>query len=363
MASQENALEKLRDYAKGVTSNGEDEDVPEGREMEDYVSRLSKSLQSLQNQVKQHEAALEQADGEYVTKLRANIAAPSFEEPSEDPRTRLHQVRTITAAYKSLTQTEPTLPLPESPLPALLAVRSTLNLIDQSKETIRQTKERLIKAQADLHREEQSLKDAHYLSSALEDRIQRLRLEQEEQSKKSTDDIAKGLMQEQERRRTNYAKEIRGLVKAFNRFVKEHLATMLAAEELGGPVVGDALDLDEELLKAGFTQQGKAKRTTTDDSKGDARRRRRNEEIWGGEAGNDSSWKPRGEKEAAAADFRTLTESLLNAAAGDGNSDPYINIPRESAAVRFLVRAKVAMFHPKDARKLRLLDFGAELSK
>ena len=71
----------------------------------------------------------------------------------------------------------------------------------------------------------------------------------------------------------------------------------------------------------------------------------------------------RSEKAAAEADFRSLTEDLLNAAAGDQDSDPYIRVRRESAAVRFLVRAKVAQFHPDDARKLLLIDFGKELDE
>lgn len=40
---------------------------------------------------------------------------------------------------------------------------------------------------------------------------------------------------------------------------------------------------------------------------------------------------------------------------------PYIELKKDSAAVRFLVRAKVAVFHPKDARKLKLVDFGSNV--
>lgn len=42
-------------------------------------------------------------------------------------------------------------------------------------------------------------------------------------------------------------------------------------------------------------------------------------------------------------------------------TSPYIELKRDSAAARFLVRAKVAVFHPKDARKLRLVDFGSNV--
>lgn len=36
----------------------------------------------------------------------------------------------------------------------------------------------------------------------------------------------------------------------------------------------------------------------------------------------------------------------------------YVELKKDSAASRFLVRAKVAVFHPKDARRLKLVDFG-----
>ncbi|KAL9104241.1 MAG: hypothetical protein Q9163_000789 [Psora crenata] len=276
---------------------------------------------------------------------------------------RIRQLRTITAAYKSLTLTEPILPSPESPLPALLAVRATLNLIKQSKENIRETEERLAKAQAELDGESQKLKDALFLSSALEERTERLRQVAKEQSKQSVEDIAEGLMQEQERRKSYHAQRLRGLVKAFNSFTNEHLAIMVAAEELGGPIVGDTFDLNDDALKVGFTHQGKAKKITGDESQGEAKRRRRNEEIWGRWEDRTVNGKPKSEKASAAAAFRSLMERLLNAAAGDEDSSPYIDIPRETAAVRFLVRAKVAVFHPQDARKLRLLDLGADLNE
>ncbi len=69
------------------------------------------------------------------------------------------------------------------------------------------------------------------------------------------------------------------------------------------------------------------------------------------------------EKRAAAADIRELTEELLNSLVDAGGNGPgtYVELKRETAAARFLVRSKVAQFHPKDARKLRLVDFGGEI--
>jgi hypothetical protein len=61
--------------------------------------------------------------------------------------------------------------------------------------------------------------------------------------------------------------------------------------------------------------------------------------------------------------MRELTEQLMNklVEAGGDTSAAYVELPRETAAARFLVRSKVAMFHPKDARRLRLVDFGRDL--
>ena len=294
-------------------------------------------------------------------KLRA-ANSPFVDEPSPDPKIRLRQLRTITAAYQSLTPAEPLLPLPDSPLPALLAMRSTLNLVDQTKASISETKESIEKAKQRLQQEQTGLTDARSITRALKERIEKLQREHEEQSQKTNEDLIKGMIKEQDQQRRHYKMELRNLVKAFNRFVDQHLAAMVAVEDLGGPVVGDLLEIDEDTLRTGFTQQGRPKKAKADNIKEDAKRKRRNEEIWGSED-EDMAERTRSEKDAAGASFRKLTEDLLNAAAGDNDSDPYIRISRESAAVRFLVRAKVAQFHPDDARQLRLIDFGLELDE
>lgn len=234
-------------------------------------------------------------------------------------------------------------------------------MADQSKSAITETKDNVSKSRTYLRQEEVELRDARSITQALEVRIEKLRSENEEQSGKSAEELAKAMIEEQQQRKRHYTSELRNLVKAFNKFVDEQLAVMLAAEDLGGPVVGDLVEIDEEMLKAGFNQQGKAKKTDTENARIEAKRKMRNDEIWGFEYENEHEITGvRSEKEAALASFRSLTEDLLNAAAGDENSDSYIKISRESAAVRFLVRAKVAQFHPDDARKLRLVDFGRE---
>ena len=236
-------------------------------------------------------------------------------------------------------------------------------MVDQSKIAILETEENISKSRTRLRQEEMDLRDTRSITKALEGRIEKLRLENEEQSGKSTEDLANTMIQDQQQRKRHYMMALRNLVKAFNQFADAQLAVMLAAEDLGGPVVGDLIEIDEDMLKAGFNQQGKAKTMDTDNARTEAKRKMRNDEIWGSknvDEDEDEEIGVRGEKEAAFASFRSLTEDLLNAAAGDENSDSYISIPRESAAVRFLIRARVAQFHPDDARKLRLVDFGGE---
>ena len=223
-------------------------------------------------------------------------------------------------------------------------------------------KKKISKDRESLDQEEDDLRDARLLSDALEKQVEKLRLEHEEQSQKPSEDLAREIIQKQHQRKIHHVKELRKLVKAFNKFVEEHLAAMLAAEELGGPVVGDMIEIDESTLEAGFNKQGKAKRSRADAADGDGRRKRRIDGIWRSPSDDeDVVIGDRNEKDAAHADFRKLTEDLLNAAAGEGNATPYVNLRRETSAVRFLVREKVAQFHPTDARKLRLVDFAGEM--
>ena len=237
-------------------------------------------------------------------------------------------------------------------------------MIDQSKTAIAAAEDNVSKSRTHLRQEEANFRDAQSTTQALERRIEKLRSENEERSGKSTEELAKTMIQEQQQRKRHYMMGLGNLTKAFNKFADEQLAAMLAAEDLGGPVVGDLVEINEDMLKAGFNQQGKSRKTDADDARTEAKRKLRNDEIWGSRNGNENQEVGvRSEKEATRASFQSLAEDLLNAAAGDEKSDSYISISRESAAVRFLVRAKVAQFHPDDARKLRLVDFGREWDK
>lgn len=268
----------------------------------------------------------------------------------------------ITAAYQFLTDAKPVLPSVDSPLPALLALRSTHDLLDETKTLISITREKISDARSQLHQENQDLHEARLISDALKRRTEKLQFSQLSDIQASPEELAKAILLEEQVRKRHYVKGLRNLVRAFNKFVEEHLAAMLAVEELGGPVVGEMLQVDKEALKAGFNSQGKLKKLSADAFGRKLERKRRIDEIWGPlDEEHDPEVGERSKIGAAGAAFRDLSEELLNAAAGDEDSDPYVDTKQETAAVRFLVRAKIAQFHPQDARKLRLVDFTGEL--
>jgi hypothetical protein len=281
------------------------------------------------------------------TQLRATSPGPAPTAPSADPKERLIQLRTIKAAYEKLTPEKPNLPTPGSLLPTLLATRTIQQTIFDTKASIATTQSQLETAELQLAREESQLSDAKLLTASLQARKTRLETEEEAQSSQSSTAKAKELIRQKQRRKQTFDRESEKLRQSLDAFIEEHLAALLAAEELGGPVVGELTDVNEGMLTAGFSSQGKPK-TSKGSSKDDDKRQRRIDDIWGSSKGE------RSETDAAAEDIRVLLEKLLQ----DGG---YMDLERDSAAARFLVRAKVAVFNPKDARKLRLVDFGREL--
>ncbi|RFU36055.1 hypothetical protein B7463_g253, partial [Scytalidium lignicola] len=314
-----------------------------------HTARLDRTLKTLQDKVKEQEAVLE--------KLRASTV-PIDSRPSTDPKAHLHQLRALTHAYQSITGEPPYLPPPDSPLPGLIAIRSTDKCIRETQECILKTEGDLRTIQERIKREKDDLKDATIIQTGLETRIASLQQELADHTQKPAAQVVKEMMREIRRKINYYDSETDKLVKAFNAFIDDHLAALLAAEELGGPVVGELLDVDDAMLEAGFNNQGRAKKPK--EKPNDGKRQRTIEEIWGFKPANSEEWN---EREAAAAEMRDLTEQLLNnivEAEGDGPGS-YVQLQRESAAARFLVRAKVAQFHPRDANKLRLIDFGREL--
>lgn len=172
------------------------------------------------------------------------------------------------------------------------------------------------------------------------------------------EDGARQRREELQKMKTNYEADGRRIYSSLRDFIEQRLAVLLAAEELGGPVVGDLMDVEAEDIAAGFNAQGKLKKPK-DGANSDKRQRRIDEMLGNREpsSGDDGHVVETGQG------MKDLVQELaqqLKKANGD-NASSYVELSRDSAAGRFLVRSKVAQFHPKDAMKMRLIDFGREL--
>ena len=273
----------------------------------------------------------------------------------------------MSSAHDAAANSQPFLPFHGSVLPALLALRKTHQTTLQSKAHEAYQKKSLEEVRWRLEFERINLKDQKALQEALESRTETLRSHLETSQGKSPEQAAQERIEGLRKAKKEYDSETSKLLKSLNEFIDGHLGPMLAAEELGGPVVGDLMDIDPDELKAGFNAQGKlrkAKASNDEDS-----RQRRIDDLWGAADNQTASSNKRGnardrdEASAAGLEMRELTELLLNhlMESAGGSAATYIKIPRETAAVRFLVRSKVAQFHPKDATRLRLVDFARDL--
>lgn len=274
-------------------------------------------------------------------------------------------LKIVSKAYQDASEAKPFLPSKGSVLPALLALRRTHQTAEETNAHIQAQVPVLEQTKKRLDDEKRNQRDQQVLQAALEKRVAALREGLETREDKTSDQLAKEKLAELKKQKTKYNQQTTAVMKELGWFIETHLEPMLAAEELGGPVVGELMDIDPDDLSAGFTAHGKLKRAKEDAD--DDKRQRRIDDIWGpvgDQPGNGAKRKrDRDEATAAGAEMRDLTELLLNQAmeSGGDSSAAYIPIPKESAAVRFLVRSKVAEFHPRDSQRLRLVDFGKEL--
>ncbi|KAJ8129019.1 hypothetical protein O1611_g4613 [Lasiodiplodia mahajangana] len=229
-----------------------------------HARNLEDTLQDLQRIVKEHEDALD--------RLRAT---PSMGHAGRSlPATAPFDI--MTAAYSELASTTPYLPFPDSVLPALIALRRTHQTVEETKayllsqaESVEDTKKKLELAKADFSNHQT-------LAHSLRGRIQSLQDNLESRMEMSPEDIARERIDELKQKKERYDKEKSRLLKSLRKFIDNRLARMLAAEELGGPVVGDMMDVDDEDLAAGFNSQGRVK--TAKAKPADDKRQRRIDE-------------------------------------------------------------------------------------
>jgi hypothetical protein len=252
------------------------------------------------------------------------------------------KLRALTLAHSTASKQLGWTPPKDSPLDALLAYRITLNTTHQLEEAITHLDTRLTTLRSSLQTEEQHLSSARALNVALKEHLSEL--EEEAQQ------IQTGGSQLREKRRKEAAEkakvmrhEARKMVRGLMSFIDDRLALMLAAQLAGGPKVGDELDEETLELWVDKANAGKAKKGTLD-------------AIWG----NKEKRQQRDLKAEAGVEMKRLLEELMNASL---EPTPYVTVAEGSVFVRFLVLTGIAMMHPRDATKLKLVDFGRTLEE
>jgi hypothetical protein len=336
---------------------------------ERHAKLLERSIHELEDKVRESEHELSTVSGiirflttPYHAKALLLQLFDAFYPTPPAPESEMDLREVMRAAYDDLLKTDVFLPFRESVLPALLALRKTHQTIVESRAYLQSQGASLEKAKRELESERSNLEDQRLITKSLENRIQSLRDELDSRMELTPEQVAKERLDELKEKKKRYDRERAKLSKSLITFIDGHLGAMLAAEELGGPVVSDLMDIDSESLAAGFSAQGKLKKTKPNSN--EDKRQRRIDDIWGqggGQTGKGSGgWD---EADAAGREMRQLTEQLLNSRikANEESSTEYVKLAKESAAVRFLVRSKVAQFHPKDSTRLRLVDFGREV--
>ena len=215
--------------------------------------------------------------------------------------------------------------------------------------------------------EEAEIKTTGLLASALRSRVEVLergvrdRKNSGDEGGEENDEVeaAEKIIQELERRYTIYRKAQRKFLRELSKFVNTYLAKLLAAEKMGGPVVGDDLDIDVSsgviFDKSGKVRREKGQRTIHDMLPSHKGKKRGHEDNGddGGEEEREEVVEPNVQ---VAKEFKGLLEELMNKAL---EAEGYVVLEGgDSAAARFLVRSGVAVFHPRDARRMRLVEFG-----
>jgi hypothetical protein len=235
-------------------------------------------------------------------------------------------------------------------LPSLLAIEETARLVQENKFSVKMTAEQLSVDRERLRVEEANLRDSQSIASGLRERIQRIRNANTRKEEQSPSQVAREQLALQKQQNKELDRTSASLKVSLDKFIDETLAPMLAAEDLGGPTVGDDFEISDATLKAGYTAHGKPKKQKEPAGSED-RSQQRIDKFMKRNADEPLTNK----REAAAKEMHGLLDAMLEA------NSSYIDLGRDSASSRFLVRAKVAQFHPRDARRLRLIDFGRSL--
>ncbi|KAL2856025.1 hypothetical protein BJY01DRAFT_203681 [Aspergillus pseudoustus] len=340
-------VEKVQSFA-GDRQKAEgfyDQQQTSSSDIQAYERKLDDTLRELQDRVKRQE--------EDLRRLRA-AKANDISEIGGEPLSRIAQIRRAKKAYDSLLKSDTDLPKPESPLPSLLALVESSRIIQESKISVSVTGEKLATARQRLKAEETNFRDAQSIRDGLRKRIESIKKDKSARGEKLSSVVAREILEKQQQGKDGLDKDADRIREALHSFCDVTLASMIAAENLGGPAVGDVSDVSDATLAAGYTRHGKPKKPKASEEDDQTSNQHRIDDMLRRQTRQERN-QPANSREAAATEIHELLDALLDA----GSS--YITLPEESAASRFLVRAKVAQFHPRDARRLRLIDFGRSL--
>ncbi|KAL2809661.1 hypothetical protein BJX63DRAFT_345900 [Aspergillus granulosus] len=347
MEVSQERVEKVQNFARDrqKAEGFYDQQQISSSEIQAYERKLDDTLRELQDQVKRQE--------EELRRLRA-ANTNAISEIGTEPSSRMAHIRRAKKAYDSLLQSDTDLPKLESPLPSLVALEETSRIIQESKISVSVTAENLATVRQRLKTEETNLRDAQSIRDGLRKRIESVKKDKSANSEKLPSEVAREVLEEQQKKKDELDKDTESIREALHSFCDETLASMIAAENLGGPAVGDVADVSDATLAAGYTRHGKPKNPKATDEDNESSNQHRIDDMLRRQTGQERN-PPANRREAAASEIHELLDALLDA----GSS--YTDLSQESAASRFLVRAKVAQFHPRDARRLRLIDFGRSL--
>lgn len=245
-----------------------------------------------------------------------------------------------------------------SHLPALLATRECQGIISETKDSVILTHTTLKTARGDLSAEQRDLSDASLFTTALEDRIGKLRGAVSQRAKRSAEEAAQVLLSEEKEQAQLLKRSHKKLTNALVRFVDSKLAPLIAAEELGGPVAGSTLDVSEDVLASGFNVRGRPNKSKKKMSQN--ARQKRIDQMFTSTGMQEDEGVPETEATQAALAVKDLLGELLETAIDQG-SGRYVTIEKETAASRFLVRARVAVLDPRDAKRIRMVNFAKTL--
>ncbi|KAF3902454.1 hypothetical protein ABW21_db0201464 [Orbilia brochopaga] len=315
-----------------------------------HQSSVTQDIKTLDELIRKQQAAIRDLQGQIDALHARDDATPQKIEAAKTNALKDGSDRFFTQL--------PWLPEEESGLNTLLTLRGVLRVIEESRKEITETERRVEDARRVLRREQNWVATAQEIEKELKRRI--TELEKLGRVNTSQDARDKRNLVEYEKSRKEMAAMSAKLAKELAKFVKGRLGVMIAVEEAGGPVVGSELDIRNlrQYLEVDDGSTGRRNKT----AKARERGQRRLDELWGsggGEEGGEESVDP---EKKAGEELLELIETMLNKMLED-NPHAYTKLSRDSAASRFLVRSFVASLHPKDAMKIRLLDFGGRIQE